>query len=80
MWHLAMIMVCSLGGDVCTYKLAVATTQTEAECKRLGYLVGGGALEKAYGRFDLGEITVTCERVREVAAATSEAAPGATVR
>lgn len=67
MWHLAMIMACSLSGDVCTYKLNVATTETEAECNRLGYLVGGGALEKAFGRFDIGEITVTCDRVQEVA-------------
>ena len=69
MWHLAMIVVCSLNGDVCTYKTNVATLEDREACERLGYLVAGGALERAYGTFQLGEITVNCERIEEVASA-----------
>lgn len=69
MWHLAMIVVCSLNGDVCTYRTNVATLEDRSACERLGYLVAGGALERSYGSFELGEITVRCERIEEVAAA-----------
>ncbi|SDG43039.1 hypothetical protein SAMN05660686_04371 [Thalassobaculum litoreum DSM 18839] len=69
MWHLAMIVVCSLNGDVCTYRTNVATLENKDACERLGYLVAGGALERAYGSFELGEITVRCERIEEVASA-----------
>ncbi|MDF1791134.1 MAG: hypothetical protein P1U88_04445 [Thalassobaculaceae bacterium] len=75
MWHLAMIVVCSLNGDVCAYRTNVATLESEPACERLGYLVAGGALERAYGAFQLGEITVQCTRVEEVASVTSPA-PG----
>lgn len=68
MWHLAMIVVCSLNGDVCTYRTNVATLEDRSACERLGYLVAGGALERSYGSFELGEITVRCERIEEVAA------------
>lgn len=68
MWQLVMIMVCSLGGDVCAYRMNVAVTETEAQCQRLGYLVGGGVLERDYGRFDPETVEVTCEEVVEVAA------------
>jgi len=63
-----MIIVCSLDGDVCAYRMNVATAETQSACERLGYLVAGGTLERSYGRFDIGEITVTCEPIREVAA------------
>ncbi len=69
MWHLAMIVVCSLNGDVCTYRTNVATFENKDACERLGYLVAGGALERAYGSFELGEITVKCKRIEEVASA-----------
>ncbi|WP_139189422.1 hypothetical protein [Thalassobaculum litoreum] len=64
-----MIVVCSLNGDVCTYRTNVATLENKDACERLGYLVAGGALERAYGSFELGEITVRCERIEEVASA-----------
>lgn len=67
MWHLAMIVACSLNGDVCAYRMNVATVETQPACERLGYLVAGGALEKAYGTFELGDITVKCERIEEMA-------------
>lgn len=69
MWHLAMIVVCSLNGDVCAYRTNVAMLEDREACERLGYLVAGGTLERAYGSFELGEITVKCERVEEVASA-----------
>ncbi len=69
MWHLAMIVACSLDGDVCAYRTNVATVETQPACERLGYLIAGGALEKAYGSFKIGDITVTCERIEELAAA-----------
>lgn len=69
MWHLAMIVVCSLNGDVCAYRTNVAMLESKPACERLGYLVGGGALERSYGSFTLGEVTVKCERIAEVAQA-----------
>ncbi|WPZ33572.1 hypothetical protein T8K17_20330 [Thalassobaculum sp. OXR-137] len=65
-----MIVVCSLNGDVCAYRTNVATLENKEACERLGYLVGGGALERSYGSFTLGEVTVKCERIEEVAAVT----------
>ena len=67
MWHLAMIVVCSLNGDVCAYRTNVATVESKSACERLGYLVGGGALERSYGSFTVGEVTVKCEPIEEVA-------------
>jgi hypothetical protein len=62
-----MIVVCSLNGDVCAYRTNVATLENREACERLGYLVAGGALERAYGSFLLGEVTVQCDRIEEVA-------------
>ncbi len=55
-----------MGGEVCTYRTDVAVTATEAQCERLGHLVGGGALERTYGSFPRGEVTVTCRQIGEL--------------
>ena len=65
MWYLALIVACSMGGEVCTYRTDVAVTESKAQCERLGYLVGGGALERKYGSFPRGEVTVTCRQIWE---------------
>lgn len=68
MWMLALIIACSAGDEVCTYRANVAITETQAQCQRLGHMIGGGALISSYGDFGAAEVRVTCKPVVRVAA------------
>ena len=60
MWILALVIACSAGGDVCTYRSEPVVTKTYEDCLFFGHFVGGRAMVQAYGTFPIGTVTVTC--------------------
>ena len=60
MWMLALIIACSPGQDVCTYRSDTTVTRTYEDCQRLGHFIGGRAMVQAYGSFSVGAVEVTC--------------------
>lgn len=60
MWMLALIIACSAGDDVCTYRSGTTVTRTYEDCERLGAFEGGRAMVQAYGSYPVGSVEVVC--------------------
>ena len=53
-------MACGSANGICVYKTTEQVMPSLARCEMVGQIVGGGLLSTPIGRFEAGNVTVTC--------------------
>ena len=53
-------MACGSADGICVYKATEQVMPSFERCEMVGQIVGGGLLSTPIGRFEAGNVTVTC--------------------